>query len=61
MKNSSSKIGSPFSAKLFAFLRELKLNNEREWFAENKPRYEQEVLQAAMDFVTQMQPRLAKL
>jgi len=60
MKNSSSKIGSPFTSKLFAFLRELKLNNEREWFAENKPRYERDVLQAAMDFVTQMQPRLAK-
>ncbi len=51
---------SPFSARLFSFLRELQNNNDREWFAENKSRYEQDVLFAAMEFVTQMQPRLAK-
>jgi len=50
---------SPFTSKLFGFLRELNSNNDREWFAENKTRYEQFVLQPAMDFVTQMQPRLA--
>ena len=55
-----NSIKSPFSSKLFTFLRELKSNNDREWFAENKARYEQDVLQAAMDFVNQMQPRLAK-
>ncbi len=49
---------SPFSAKLFTFLRELRNNNDREWFAENKSRYEQDVLFAAMEFVTQMQPRI---
>jgi len=57
---SVSAAKSPFSSKLFEFLRELKNNNEREWFAENKARYEKDVLFAAMDFVTQMQPRLAK-
>ena len=51
---------SPFSAKLFTFLRELRNNNDREWFAEHKSRYEQDVLFAAMEFVTQMQPRLSK-
>ncbi len=60
MKKASSKISSPFTPKLFEFLRELKSNNEREWFGENKPRYEHDVLFAAMDFITQMQPRLAK-
>lgn len=61
MKKVSQAVAkSPFSAKLFAFLRELKSNNDREWFTENKSRYEQDVLQAAMDFVIQMQPRLAK-
>ncbi len=59
-KATPSSAKSPFSPRLFSFLRELKSNNDREWFAENKPRYEQDVLQAAMDFVTQMQPRLAK-
>lgn len=50
---------SPFSSRLFRFLRELKNNNEREWFAENKARYEQDVLFPAMEFVTRMQPQLA--
>jgi len=52
-------VKTPFSAKLFSFLRELGNNNDREWFSENKPRYERDVLFAAMDFVKQMQPRLA--
>ncbi len=60
MKKASNAAVSPFTKALFDFLRELKSNNNREWFGENKPRYEQEVLGAAMSFVTQMQPRLAK-
>ena len=61
MKRASVEaVKSPFSVKLFSFLRELRNNNDRQWFAENKPRYEQVVLFAAMDFVKQMQPRLAK-
>jgi len=61
MKSASVEAAkSPFSAKLFSFLRELRNNNDREWFAENKSRYEQDVLFAAVDFVKQMQPRLAK-
>ena len=59
-KATVEEVKSPFSAKLFSFLRELRNNNDREWFAENKSRYEQDVLLAAMEFVTQMQPRLAK-
>ena len=59
-KVSRSTAKSPFSQRLFVFLKELKSNNDREWFAENKTRYEQDVLQPAMDFVTQMQHRLAK-
>lgn len=61
MPSSSSKQSSPFTPKTFAFLRELKNNNDRDWFAENKSRYEEDVLRCAMDFVTQMQPRIAKL
>ena len=45
-KTSHSAEQSPFLPKLFAFLRELKSNNDREWFADNKSRYEQDVLQA---------------
>ena len=32
-----------FQPSLFAFLTELKLNNDRAWFAANKQRYEREV------------------
>jgi uncharacterized protein (TIGR02453 family) len=53
--------GSPFSPKLFAFLRELKANNERDWFTENKGRYEVDVLGPAIDFVSRMQPHIHKL
>ena len=60
MVASKTSVKSPFSSKLFSFLRELKSNNDRDWFAENKGRYEQDVLQPAMDFVTQMQPRITK-
>lgn len=51
---------SPFSPRLFNFLVELKANNNREWFAENKPRYEEDVLAASMEFVVQMQSRITK-
>jgi uncharacterized protein (TIGR02453 family) len=59
-KTALSLVKSPFSPKLFQFLRELKNHNEREWFTENKTRYEQDVLFPAMDFVKQIQPLLAK-
>jgi uncharacterized protein (TIGR02453 family) len=50
-----------FTKKTFVFLRELEKNNTREWFAENKTRYEEEVLFPAIAFVSQMQPGIAKL
>jgi uncharacterized protein (TIGR02453 family) len=59
-KATVEEVKSPFSGKLFAFLRELRNNNDREWFAENKSRYEQDVLFAAMEFVVQMKSRLSK-
>ena len=60
MPKADTAVKSPFSNKLFAFLRELKNNNDREWFAQNKTRYEEDVLTPAMEFVRQMQPRIAK-
>lgn len=50
-----------FTKKIFVFLRELEKNNTRAWFAENKIRYEEEVLFPAIAFVRQMQPGIAKL
>jgi uncharacterized protein (TIGR02453 family) len=48
--------GSPgrkpfFTRRLFDFLRELEANNSREWFADNKQRYEHDVRDAAFEFI----------
>ena len=43
------------------FLRQLEKNNNREWFGENKSRYESEVLDPSLDFIATMQPHLHKI
>jgi uncharacterized protein (TIGR02453 family) len=50
-----------FSPQLFAFLRELKHHNEREWFNANKTRYEQEVKEPALAFIEDMGYRLPEV
>lgn len=40
-----------FNPKLFAFLRELADNNERDWFKANQDRFEEHVRQPALDFI----------
>jgi uncharacterized protein (TIGR02453 family) len=52
---------SLFSKRTFSFLKELKNNNQRDWFAENKPRYENDVLAPALAFVEAMQPHIKKI
>jgi uncharacterized protein (TIGR02453 family) len=47
-----------FTPELFAFLRELKANNEREWFNANKGRYERDVKEPALAFVEDLGHRL---
>jgi uncharacterized protein (TIGR02453 family) len=47
-----------FEPPLLAFLGELEENNDREWFAANKHRYESDVLQPALAFIAAMGPRL---
>ena len=39
MVTHKTAVGSPFSPKLFSFLKELKSNNDREWFADNKAKF----------------------
>src|SRR3954463_2988737 len=46
---------------MFKFLRQLKRNNNREWFAKNKSRYEQIARDPALVFITNFAPYLAKL
>jgi len=50
-----------FSPRLFTFLKDLKANNERDWFNANKPRYEKEVKEAAVRFISDFAPHLAKI
>ena len=50
-----------FEPKLVKFLGQLSRNNNRDWFKENKTRYEAEVLFPALAFVEAFQPYLKKI
>ena len=47
-----------FTKATFEFLGELATNNNREWFEQNKPRYESLVREPALDFIDAMLPLL---
>jgi uncharacterized protein (TIGR02453 family) len=47
-----------FSPELFAFLRQLKRHNNREWFQANKNRYETSVRDPFLKFIEDFRPRL---
>ena len=55
------KTQAHFSNELFKFLNELALNNNRDWFLENKERYEAYVKQPALGFVSDVGPHLRKI
>jgi uncharacterized protein (TIGR02453 family) len=46
---------------LFAFLRDLKKHNDREWFQKNRDRYEEHVRGPLLGLVSDLGPRLAKI
>ncbi|MCG8470178.1 MAG: DUF2461 domain-containing protein [Gemmatimonadetes bacterium] len=50
-----------FSNELFAFIKELKANNDKPWFEENKPRYEEHIKRAATRFIEDFGPHLEKI
>ncbi len=50
-----------FTKTYFAFFDELKRNNDRAWFADNKERYREEVVGPICDFITAIAPRLEKI
>ena len=50
-----------FRPELFTFLEELKANNDREWFAANKDRYEDDLLEPALAFINDFAPKLEKI
>ena len=49
-----------FGPETLRFLEELRVNNERGWFNENKRRYEEQVLDPALVFIQAMQEPLAR-
>jgi uncharacterized protein (TIGR02453 family) len=50
-----------FSPELFSFLVDLRANNDREWFAANRDRYEEHLLEPALAFIDAFAPRLEKI
>ncbi len=50
-----------FGPELFSFLTDLRANNDREWFAANKDRYEEALLEPALDFINAFAPLLEKI
>src|SRR5262249_1006715 len=50
-----------FGPGLFSFLVDLRANNNREWFAANKDRYEEQLLEPALAFIDAFAPRLEKI
>jgi len=50
-----------FTPETIRFLHELRDNNNRDWFKENKTRYEEQVLDVALRFIQSMQDPLEKM
>jgi len=50
-----------FTPELLVFLRQLRRNNNREWFARNKTRYEQVVRDPALNFIAGFAPLLRQI
>jgi uncharacterized protein (TIGR02453 family) len=50
-----------FTPRLFDFLRELSRNNDRAWFAANKPRYERDVRDPMLRFIADFAPHLRRI
>ena len=49
------------SPELFQFLRDLRANNSREWFKDNKNRYEKDLKEPLLDLITDFAPLLSQL
>lgn len=52
---------SYFTPATFAFLDDLAANNNRPWFMENKSRYEQDLKEPALRFISDFGPRLKEI
>src|SRR5215813_8319241 len=56
-----AEVKPAFGPDLFSFLADLRSNNNRVWFTANKDRYEESVLEPALDFINDFAPRLEKI
>ncbi|MBN9287267.1 MAG: hypothetical protein BGO43_15350 [Gammaproteobacteria bacterium 39-13] len=50
-----------FDKELFTFLKQLKKNNNREWFLRHKTLYEDKVKEPLLDFISDLRPHLLKI
>ena len=50
-----------FGPGLFSFLTDLRKHNDREWFAENRHRYEEDLLEPALAFIDAFAPLLEEI
>src|SRR6266545_6313689 len=57
----TSTESASFGPQLFAFLANLRANNDREWFAANRARYEADVLEPALAFIEDFGYRLQSI
>ena len=53
--------GARFTKETFRFLDDLKKNNDREWFAASKKRYEQHIKDPALGIIEGFAPELKKI
>lgn len=53
--------GAFFTPEVFVFLKQLKRNNDREWFAKNKERYRVCVVNPALAFIDAFAPQLSEI
>jgi uncharacterized protein (TIGR02453 family) len=56
-----AKTRSPFTQATFKFLKDLKKNNNRDWFKLHKERYEQDVKEPMLRFIASMQKPLGRI
>jgi uncharacterized protein (TIGR02453 family) len=58
MPSTRARSTASFSPALFTYLRDLKKNNDRDWFKANKARYDEAVLEPALAFIEDFEPHL---
>lgn len=60
-RSAEPELENPLGPGLFSFLKELKAHNDREWFQENKARYETEARNPVLQFIGAFEGPLATL